>query len=104
MHPCSRTDVRLPRSDEGLGRRMADAPKKEVDDSPRPVDTALVPHLKEPPMRVADPNRRRASSEQVLALWTEYRDTSDPAIRDRLVLTFAPLVKYIVYKKAREMP
>ena len=25
-------------------------------------------------------------------------------LRDRLVLTFAPLVKYIVYKKVREMP
>jgi RNA polymerase sigma factor for flagellar operon FliA len=25
-------------------------------------------------------------------------------VRDRLVLTFAPLVKYIVYKKVREMP
>ena len=27
-----------------------------------------------------------------------------PPLRDRLVLTFAPLVKYIVYKKVREMP
>ena len=26
------------------------------------------------------------------------------ALRDRLVLTFAPLVKYIVYNKMREMP
>src|SRR5438477_7315323 len=44
------------------------------------------------------------SSEDVLALWTEYRRTGDRKLRDRLVLTFAPLVKYIVYKKAREMP
>src|SRR6266498_3555349 len=44
------------------------------------------------------------SSEDSLALWREYRRTNDRAVRDRLVLTFAPLVKYIVYKKVREMP
>src|SRR3954468_20646907 len=47
---------------------------------------------------------RRVTSDQTLALWHEYRRTGDPALRDRLVLTFAPLVKYIVYKKVREMP
>jgi RNA polymerase sigma factor for flagellar operon FliA len=50
------------------------------------------------------PKQRRMSSEDALALWTEYRRTNDKALRDRLVLTFAPLVKYIVYKKVREMP
>jgi RNA polymerase sigma factor for flagellar operon FliA len=44
------------------------------------------------------------SSDEALALWKRYRATNDPALRDRLVLTFAPLVKYIVYKKVREMP
>jgi RNA polymerase sigma factor for flagellar operon FliA len=53
---------------------------------------------------VAPQSSRRASSEETLALWTEYRRTNDRALRDRLVLTFAPLVKYIVYKKVREMP
>jgi RNA polymerase sigma factor for flagellar operon FliA len=48
--------------------------------------------------------KRRLSSEDALALWTEYQRTQDRALRDRLVLTFAPLVKYIVYKKIREMP
>jgi RNA polymerase sigma factor for flagellar operon FliA len=47
---------------------------------------------------------RRLSSEDALALWDEYRRTNDRALRDRLVLTFAPLVKYIVYKKIREVP
>src|SRR5512132_2450073 len=50
------------------------------------------------------PVSRRATSEQTLALWREYMRTNDLALRDRLVLTFAPLVKYIVYKKVREMP
>jgi RNA polymerase sigma factor for flagellar operon FliA len=47
---------------------------------------------------------RRATPDQTLALWHEYRSTNDRALRDRLVLTFAPLVKYIVYKKVREIP
>ena len=49
-------------------------------------------------------SRRRLTSDETLALWQEYRDTGDKRTRDRLVLTFAPLVKYIVYKKVREMP
>jgi RNA polymerase sigma factor FliA len=48
--------------------------------------------------------RDRMSAEQSLALWTEYKRTGDPRLRDRLVLTFAPMVKYIVYRKIREIP
>jgi RNA polymerase sigma factor for flagellar operon FliA len=56
-------------------------------------------------MPLATPtSTRRLSSEDALALWHEYRRTDDRALRDRLVLTFAPLVKYIVYKKIREVP
>src|SRR6059036_1602949 len=55
-------------------------------------------------MAPAAPTSRRATSDEVLALWKQYRATGDRAVRDRLVLTFSPLVKYIVYKKVREMP
>jgi RNA polymerase sigma factor for flagellar operon FliA len=55
-------------------------------------------------LATASTAKRRMSSEDTLALWKEYRRTEDRAVRDRLVLTFAPLVKYIVYKKVREMP
>jgi RNA polymerase sigma factor for flagellar operon FliA len=44
------------------------------------------------------------SADDALELWREYRRTEDPRVRDRLVLTFAPMVKYIVYRKVREMP
>jgi RNA polymerase sigma factor FliA len=50
------------------------------------------------------PIKSRPSAQETLALWKKYRETNDPALRDRLVLTFAPLVKYIVYRKVREMP
>jgi RNA polymerase sigma factor for flagellar operon FliA len=55
-------------------------------------------------MAPAPTSSRRATNDQTLALWHEYRRTNDRALRDRLVLTFAPLVKYIAYKKVREMP
>lgn len=47
---------------------------------------------------------RRLSADQSLALWQEYRTSGDRRVRDRLVLTFAPLVKYIAYRKVRELP
>ena len=46
----------------------------------------------------------RISADEALALWQRYRDSGDRAVRDRLVLTFAPMVKYIVYKKVKEIP
>jgi RNA polymerase sigma factor for flagellar operon FliA len=49
-------------------------------------------------------NTATRQREDSLALWQEYMETRDPRVRDRLVLTFAPLVKYIVYKKLRELP
>ena len=48
--------------------------------------------------------RERMSHDQALALWREYRRTSDARVRNRLVMSYAPLVKYIVYKKIRELP
>jgi RNA polymerase sigma factor for flagellar operon FliA len=50
------------------------------------------------------PSRRRVSADEAHALWREYKRTGDVRARDRLVMTFAPLVKYIVFKKVRELP
>jgi len=47
---------------------------------------------------------RRASSESVQKLWDQYRASGDARVRDQLVLTLAPMVKYIVYRKVREIP
>ena len=46
----------------------------------------------------------RTSSESVQKLWEQYHETGDTRVRDRLVLTLAPMVKYIVYRKVREIP
>src|ERR671930_1105189 len=47
---------------------------------------------------------RRVSADEALALWSEYKRTGDVQVRNRLVMTYAPLVKYIVFKKVRELP
>ena len=43
-------------------------------------------------------------SEDAMVLWYEYAEDRDPRLRDRLVLTYAPLVKFIVYRKVGELP
>ena len=43
-------------------------------------------------------------AEQALAIWEEYQRTRDLTLRNRLVLTYVPLVKHVVYKKLRELP
>ena len=48
--------------------------------------------------------RRRFSDAEALAIHTEYRRTRDPKLRDRLVLSYAGVVKHIVYRKVRELP
>jgi RNA polymerase sigma factor FliA len=50
------------------------------------------------------PATRRFSQAEALALWRRYKTTSDSRLRDRLIMTYAPLVKYIVYRKIREVP
>ena len=48
--------------------------------------------------------KKRISPEDALALWRAYKATGDVQARNRLVMTYAPLVKYIVFKKVRELP
>ncbi|CAA9538574.1 MAG: RNA polymerase sigma factor for flagellar operon [uncultured Solirubrobacteraceae bacterium] len=48
--------------------------------------------------------KRKVSSDDALALWREYKATGSLQVRNRLVMTYAPLVKYIVFKKVRELP
>jgi RNA polymerase sigma factor FliA len=50
------------------------------------------------------PAARRFSQAEALSLWRRYRATGDPKLRDRLIMTYAPLVKHIVYRKIREVP
>ena len=47
---------------------------------------------------------QRTEPDDAIKLWRRYRATGDRALRDRLVLTYAPLVRHIVYRKLRELP
>jgi RNA polymerase sigma factor for flagellar operon FliA len=55
-------------------------------------------------MKPSTTKSRRVSAEDALALWREYKATGSLQVRNRLVMTYAPLVKYIVFKKVRELP
>jgi RNA polymerase sigma factor for flagellar operon FliA len=50
------------------------------------------------------PTPKRFSQAEALSLWRRYRATNDQRLRDRLIMTYAPLVKHIVYRKIREVP
>jgi RNA polymerase sigma factor FliA len=56
------------------------------------------------PMQTETPRRRWIASEDAQQLWHEYNRTQDTSLRDRLIMTYAPLVKYIAYRKVRELP
>ena len=47
---------------------------------------------------------RKPRTEELHKLWKQYRLRGDAKTRDRLILTLAPLVKFIVYRKVRELP
>jgi RNA polymerase sigma factor FliA len=55
-------------------------------------------------MQSTEKGTDRISAPEALALWQRYRKTGDVALRDRLIFTFTPMVRYIVYRKVREVP
>ena len=46
----------------------------------------------------------RTPAAEVLEVWEEYRRTGERELRDRLIFVFMPMVRYIVYRKVREVP
>jgi RNA polymerase sigma factor for flagellar operon FliA len=45
-----------------------------------------------------------AKTEDLQSLWLEFRRTKDQAIRDRLIVTYAPLVKYVAGRVGSGLP
>jgi len=43
-------------------------------------------------------------ADETLTLWLHYRKTGDPKLRDRLILTYAPLVKYVAGRLGSGLP
>ena len=46
----------------------------------------------------------RPTADESFLLWEQYKASGDLKLRNRLVLTYVPLVKHIAYKKLRELP
>jgi RNA polymerase sigma factor for flagellar operon FliA len=46
----------------------------------------------------------RTPAAEVLATWEEYSRSGERELRDRLIFMFMPMVRYIVYRKVREVP
>jgi RNA polymerase sigma factor FliA len=44
------------------------------------------------------------AAEDTTQLWREYRRSKDPKVRDRLILTYAPLVKYVAGRLGSGLP
>jgi RNA polymerase sigma factor for flagellar operon FliA len=44
------------------------------------------------------------AQDETQALWREYTKTNDQAVRDRLILTYAPLVKYVAGRLGSGLP
>ena len=55
-------------------------------------------------MQIKEQGAARVSASEVLSLWLRYQRTGDSRLRDRLVFIFMPMVRYIVYRKVREVP
>ena len=47
---------------------------------------------------------RRGAADDTQRLWREFRKTRDQALRDRLILTYAPLVKYVAGRLGSGLP
>jgi RNA polymerase sigma factor for flagellar operon FliA len=55
-------------------------------------------------MEIIGKRAARTPAPEVLAIWQEYRSTGERELRDRLIFMFMPMVRYIVYRKVREVP
>ena len=47
---------------------------------------------------------QRLSPAEAEALWRNWRERRDGSSRDRLILSYAPMVRYIASRKLRELP
>lgn len=73
---------------------------------PRPIhghDGACAPHPTEP-LELRTVPRPGDAEERVWALWREFKRTNDQALRERLILHYSPLVKYVAGRVSVGLP
>jgi RNA polymerase sigma factor FliA len=69
-------------------KKAATATKKPVKRAPKPVPVTIPPHV----------------DEELGALWHGFKGAEDPESRERLILHYAPLVKYVASRVATGLP
>jgi len=55
-------------------------------------------------MEIIEKRAVRTPAAEVLATWQQYQSSGERQVRDRLIFMFMPMVRYIVYRKVREVP
>jgi RNA polymerase sigma factor for flagellar operon FliA len=69
-----------------------------------PAAPVLEPLPDRPGRLTASGDGRRLTGPEAETLWRAWRERGDARARDRLVLAYAPMVKYLASRKARELP
>lgn len=80
------------------GARVADASVSAARDDVVPEQVAPTPEAEE-----AEADTRRAE-EALRRLWGDYKDTADSDLRERLILHYSPLVKYVAGRVGVGLP
>jgi RNA polymerase sigma factor for flagellar operon FliA len=80
-----------------LGRRRGRGRARAVDRRARASSTEEKPELARIVLVVV-------KVDETTSLWQEYKRSRDPGVRDRLILTYAPLVKYVAGRVGSGLP
>ena len=70
---------------------------------PLPEETAA-PFTTPVPAEAVPTGSRRLTGAEAESLWRAWKERGDVRSRDRLVLAYSPMVKYLASRKARELP
>jgi RNA polymerase sigma factor for flagellar operon FliA len=67
--------------------------------------SARTPELKQATLEAEEPKPDPASVDAAIAaLWKEFKETKDPPLRERLILHYSPLVKYVAGRVGAGLP
>src|SRR5919204_6998970 len=58
----------------------------------------------EVPSHMTTTTAKRLTAPEAESLWRAWKTRSDSQARDRLILSYAPMVKYLASRKVRELP
>src|SRR5215475_13388486 len=87
-----------------VGSPLAPTTRRSPPMAPALAAAPTAPVLEPPADRPASPDSRRLNGAEAESLWRAWKNRGDSNARGRLVLAYAPMVKYLASRKARELP